>query len=112
MKKEAKEEIAKNKNLIRNLKKRVSSLEQGIEDQIKSDVTPAIVASFGFIIALVWRDAIREALNHYLESTGLMGSVVLYNFISAVIVTIVVIAIMMSVSKYGRSKRIEKITSP
>ena len=91
----------------------VNSLsEDNIKDIYKQARYFSIVkqglACFGFIIALVWRDAIREALNHYLERAGLMGSIVLYNFISALLVTVVVIAIMMGVSKYGRSRRVSK----
>lgn len=80
-----------------------------IDNEIKHDVTPAIVASFGFIIALVWRDAIRSILDEVLLSLGLMNKAYIYDIISAVIVTIVVIIIMVSVSKYGRSKKKERI---
>jgi len=31
-----------------------------IEREIKSDVIGPVVASFGFIIALIWRDAIKS----------------------------------------------------
>lgn len=95
--------------IVRGLKKRVNLLEQDIEYRLKREVTPAIIGSFGFIIALVWRDAIKEALNYYLERTGLMSHFVLYTFISAILVTVMVIMIMMGVSKYSHSRRFERI---
>ncbi|MFW5847051.1 MAG: DUF5654 family protein [Nanoarchaeota archaeon] len=82
---------------------------EAIDNEIKNDVTPAVVASFGFIIALVWRDAIKGALDYYLEKAGLTEQAYLYNFVSALIVTIVVIFIMIVVTKYGRTKKQKKI---
>ena len=82
---------------------------EGIKNEIKHDVTPAVVASFGFIIALVWRDAIKSMLDEYLKRANLIEQAYLYNFVSAIIVTIVVILIMVTISKFGREKREKKI---
>lgn len=80
-----------------------------LEEQIKTDVTPAIIASFGFIIALVWRDAIKGALDKFLNNAGLTDQAYLYNFVSAILVTLIVIGIMIAVSKYGKSKKEKRI---
>jgi len=94
----------KNETIVK-LKAKLDALDTGI----KHDVTPAIVASFGFIIALVWRDAIRSILDKILESMGIVNKAYLYDILSAVIVTIVVIAIMIAVSSYSHSKKQKKI---
>lgn len=80
-----------------------------IDNEIKHDVTPAIVASFGFIIALVWRDAIRSILDEILQRMGILNKAYIYDILSAVIVTIAVIIIMIAVSRYGRSKKKQRI---
>lgn len=82
-----------------------------LQEEIRKDVSLPVVASFGFIIALVWRDAIKASLDEYLIKMGLLDKAYLYNFISAIIVTCVVIVIMIMVTRFGRSKtekRIEK----
>jgi uncharacterized membrane protein (DUF106 family) len=76
-----------------------------IKEEVKNDITGPVVASFGFVIALVWRDAIKEALDAYLVRAGLTGKEYLYTFISAIIVTIAVIIIMVVVTKFGRKKK-------
>jgi hypothetical protein len=79
-----------------------------LKEEIRSDVVGPVVASFGFIIALVWRDAIKDALDEYLKRAGLLDNAYIYSFVSAIIVTIIVIFIMVIVIKIGRGKK-EKI---
>ncbi len=80
-----------------------------IKEEVRNDVVGPVVASFGFIIALVWRDAIKSALDVYLASHGLTGQAYLYNFISAILVTIFVIAIMVTITKLSREKKKQKV---
>lgn len=79
-----------------------------IEDLIKKDITGPIVASFGFIVALIWRDAIQSVINEILDRMGINNNLYIYQIISAVIVTIIVIFIMLVVIKF-REKKIDKI---
>lgn len=79
-----------------------------IEDLIKKDITGPIVASFGFIVALIWRDAIQSVINEILNRAGINNNIYIYQIISAVIVTIIVIAIMLIVIKF-RENKIDKI---
>ncbi len=81
-----------------------------IREEVRNDITGPVVASFGFIIALVWRDAIKGALDEYLLREGLLENAYLYQLFSAVIITIAVIIIMVAVTKWGRKKR-KKIIS-
>ena len=80
-----------------------------IEKEIKHDIVGPVIASFGFIIALVWRDAIKATLDEYLSRAGLLNEAYLYQFISAIIVTIIVIVIMVWVSRWGQAKKTKKI---
>lgn len=96
-----------NKEVIAKLEGEIGAIKK----EIQRDVVGPVVASFGFIIALVWRDAIKASLDEYLIKMGLLDKAYLYNFISAIIVTCVVIVIMIMVTRFGRSKtekRIEK----
>jgi len=80
-----------------------------LEMEIKNDVSVPIVASFGFIIALVWRDAIKGAVDEFLIRSGLIGQAYFYNFVSAIIVTIIVIAIMIMVTRFSRIRKEERL---
>ena len=44
-----------------------------LENETKKHVVTAIVAAFGFIIALVWRDAIKEFINTFDENFSING---------------------------------------
>ncbi len=91
--------------IIAGLKVKLATLEM----EIKNDVSIPIIASFGFIIALVWRDAIKGAIDEFLLRSGLMERAYLYNFISAIIVTVIVITIMIVITRLSRSKKTKKI---
>jgi hypothetical protein len=80
-----------------------------LEMEIKNDVSVPIVASFGFIIALVWRDAIKGAVDEFLLSSGLLEQAYVYNFISAIVVTVIVITIMIFVTRFSRSRREDRL---
>jgi len=80
-----------------------------IREEVKKDITGPVVASFGFIIALIWRDAIQSAIGKFLQAAGLTEQAYIYNFISAIIVTVIVIGLMIGVIKFGQKKVEEKI---
>ncbi len=80
-----------------------------LEEEIRKDVSVPVVASFGFIIALVWRDAIKGVLDEFLIRRGLTENAYLYNFVSAIIVTIVVISIMIFVTRFSQAKKKKRI---
>lgn len=99
-------EIRENRTLF-NLRRDLEILTE----EIRNDVSGPVIASFGFIIALIWRDAIQSAINTFLRRAGLVENAYIYQFVSAIIVTILVIAIMIFVTKIFRKrkkKRIEK----
>lgn len=80
-----------------------------IKEEIRADVVGPVVASFGFIIALIWRDAIRSTLNEFLSRAGLLEKAYIYDIVSAIIVTILVILIMIGVTKFGKKRKEGKI---
>ena len=80
-----------------------------LEMEIRNDVSVPIVASFGFIIALVWRDAIHSAVDEFLIRAGLMDQAYVYNFVYAAIVTVIVIAIMIIVTRFSRGRKEKRI---
>jgi hypothetical protein len=80
-----------------------------LKEEIRNDVSGPVVASFGFIIALIWRDAIRSTIDAFLERAGLLEKMWIYDIVSAIIVTIFVIGIMIFVTKFSQRKKRRKV---
>jgi len=81
--------------VIQKIKKHASTL--GIE--FKKQTSTAIMAAFGLIIALAWKDVITDAINRisFVKNYGLL--------ISAVILTIVSVFGILLVSKWSNPNR-------
>jgi hypothetical protein len=69
----------------------------------KSTVT-AITAAFGFLIALAWRDVIKEFVNKISESSPLQGQLV-----SAILITVVSVLGIVFVSEFALKKEEKEI---
>ena len=80
-----------------------------IKEHLKNDISGPVVASFGFIIALVWRDAIRSTLDEFLVRAGLLEKAWIYDIFSALIVTIFVIFLMIGIMKFSQKKKRKKL---
>ena len=77
----------------------VRSKASVFKSEVKKNVLTAILAAFGFIIALVWRDAIQAGVNKLIESTGVNGSSYLSQLIIASFVTIICVVVILFFSK-------------
>lgn len=77
------------------MKKRLSEFKK----EFRAQSATAIIAAFGFLIALSWRDFISEVINHIVANVQNVGSVYLYKLIAAVIVTVVSVVGIMVASK-------------
>ena len=73
----------------------------GVEDEaaklnFRGVVATAIISSFGFVIALFWRDAITATINKIIPE----GEELFYQYLAALVVTIVAVVVIYLVSKY------------
>ena len=80
-----------------------------IKEELRNDVSGPVIASFGFIIALIWRDAINSTITEFLKRSGILRDAYIYQIFSAIIITVVVIVIMVLVTRISRKKKTEKI---
>lgn len=69
----------------RKLKRKIT---RGIR-KFETTVATAIAASFAFVMALAWHDAIKSAVDEFLSIFGVVGTGYLYKIYAAIIVTIV-----------------------
>ncbi len=76
------------------LKIKAKESAKKFKKEVKKSVTTAIVAAFGFLMALSWRDVITGYVSKISELSPVKGQ-----FISAVIITIVSVAGILIVTK-------------
>ena len=98
IKKEAKEEIKKklHQRIINRTKKNAGKFK----DEAKKHTATAITAAFGFLIALSWRTPIQNSVNKLIEYFGLAESAIYYEYISAVIITIIAVLALMLIASW------------
>jgi len=90
IKKLTKSEIAKNK---------INSFRR----ELRKALNTAIIAAFGFLMALVWRDVITEWVNKISEASPVQGKL-----ISALITTLICVLGILIVTKFLSEVPIEK----
>lgn len=104
MKKSVKKEQKKS-DLILTLKTELDT----VKEIVRKDVSLPVVASFGFIIALVWRDAIRATIDEFILRAGILEEVYIYEIVSALIVTALVMVLMVAVTEFSRARKTKRI---
>ena len=73
-----------------------------LKNETKKHVVTAIVAAFGFIIALVWRDAIKEFIGSIMINLSIInGSPILITLYTAVITTIIAAIGIVLITKWS-----------
>ena len=85
------------KEINKKLKLGVASHAAKLRDEFKKQVSGAIIAAFGLIIALSWKDVITEFVNRFavVKSYGLL--------VSALALTAVSVIGILIISKWAKS---------
>jgi len=82
-----------------NYATKVPSHAKAVRDQFRKNLTKAILAAFAFVIALVWRDVIRDTVSEIIKRAGIEGTGYVYTIISAFFVTFICVMGILLVSK-------------
>ena len=72
-----------------------------LKNEAKKHTVTAIVAAFGFIIALVWKDTIKEFINAFVDNFSINGSLALITFYTAIITTVIATIGIIIVTKWS-----------
>ena len=72
-----------------------------LQQEIRKHTMTAVAAAFAFIIALVWRDAIRSILDSVVLKLGLPETAYAHEIIVALIITTICVIGIMVVSNYS-----------
>jgi hypothetical protein len=73
--------------------------------KIRKNVIPVVISGFAFVVALVWRDFIRDVVELMVERTGIENTYI-YSFVVAVLVTVVALIVVFIITK--DPKKLEK----
>jgi len=76
----------------------------GFHVRVRDRVGTAIVAAFAFVIALVWKDVIRDIVNKIVESVGIAGDTYIYQIMIAVLTTTICVIGIMYFSKWSEKE--------
>jgi len=68
---------------------RFASSAKKVGKDVRKNITTAILAAFGFMIALVWRDVVRDGVTRLVEMLSLGGSGFWFSVLTAIITTVV-----------------------
>ncbi len=79
-----------------------------IQKEARKHIITAITAAFAFVIALTWRDAIRKSVDSIVTKLGVPDTVYFYEFLLAVVITIICVLGIMFASKYSVKKEDKK----
>lgn len=93
---------------IKDLSHVAKKSSEKIKSEIKKNVMTAVLAAFGFIIALVWRDAIREIVDEVIKRAGIEGTDYFFTIITAVLVTTVCVVGILFFSKLKGQEDVKK----
>jgi len=81
------------------LKLKARESAKKFKDEFKKSVVTAIIAAFGFLIALVWKDVITEWVTKISEASPVKNS-----FITALITTVIAVIGILIISKLNNEE--------
>ncbi len=80
---------------------RLFSAAKKVKHEIRKNIAKAVLAAFGFMIALVWRDVIKEGVNKMVEFMGVIGDGYTFTLITALVTTIICVFGIIYVSRWS-----------
>ena len=93
--------LQKQKKLTREAKHTTIMAVKELKNETKKHVVTAIVDAFGFIIALVWRDTIKEFLEAVMIYLSINGPQSLITLYTAIITTIIAAVGIVLITKWS-----------
>lgn len=89
---------------IRAGKEHISRKTEKLRFEMRKAIVGSMVAALGVMIALVWRDVVKEYVNKIVTALNIPESAAYYQLISAIIITIVCVIGVMIVGRFSVKK--------
>ncbi len=65
------------------------SVSKKFRNEFRSNIAKAVLAAFGFLIALVWRDVIKDGVDRIIQILSLNGDGFTFQLITATVTTVI-----------------------
>ncbi|MEA2038094.1 MAG: DUF5654 family protein [Nanoarchaeota archaeon] len=79
-----------------------------LKAEVKKNILTAVLAALGFVIALVWRDAIRAGVDEIISKVGVEGTGYIYQITMAALVTVICVIGIVIFSKLKGGEDVKK----
>jgi len=83
------------------LKEITKQKTQQLKQETKKHTVTAIVAAFGFLIALVWRDVIKNYVEYLVTKLSITAPEIILSLYSAIITTIIAVIGIVLVNRWA-----------
>jgi len=80
------------------------SVSKKFHSEFRGNIAKAILAAFGFLIALVWRDVIRDGVEKLIEILKLNGDGYTFQIITALVTTIICVVGIIYFSRWSEKQ--------
>ncbi|MFH1711084.1 MAG: DUF5654 family protein [Nanoarchaeota archaeon] len=105
-KQETKIEKEVQKRLRQRVAERAKNSARAFKKEFKKQTLTAITAAFAFLIALTWRAPIQKSVDKLISSLGLTGQAMYYEYLAAIIITVIGVIALILISKWAVEKKI------
>ncbi len=75
-----------------------------VKQEIRKNMAKSILAAFGFMIALVWRDVVKGGVERLITYSNINGDGYMFTLITAVVTTIICVIGIIYFSRWGEKK--------
>ena len=96
---ENEKEVVEKKSRVQRTKEKAKKHAKELKKELKKAISTAVLAAFGFLIALVWKDVITEFVNKISEQSPVSGKL-----FSAILITIICVLGIMILTRILREK--------
>lgn len=84
--------------------KRARASARKLRKEFRKHIVTAVAAALGFLIALSWRQPIANLTDYIITILGLEGGQILYQFLAAIIITIILVLALTIVVRWEVKK--------
>jgi len=83
---------------------KILQVSKRLHQEVRKNVATAILAAFGFMIALVWRDVVKDGVTKLIEMAKLNGDGFSFTVITAFITTMICVIGIIYFSRWSEKK--------
>ncbi|MEK6844937.1 MAG: DUF5654 family protein [Nanoarchaeota archaeon] len=103
--KELKQEIKEQKQEVKKTEQKLKKIANTLKSETKKQIVIALMAAFGFLMALVWRDFLQEIANWIIANSRIEGPSMMVKLSVALITTIIAVIGILLVTNWNKEPK-------